>query len=42
MKLCRELGGMTLEQMLSNMSSSEYSTWKAFFVLEEEEQKKRR
>lgn len=40
--LCRELGGMTVFEMLDRMSATEINHWAAFFKLENEEIEKRR
>jgi hypothetical protein len=37
MELCRELGGMTLEEMLDRMSSIELVQWRALSEIEKEE-----
>jgi hypothetical protein len=37
MSLCRELGGMTVCEMLDRMSASELVYWTAFYKLEQEE-----
>jgi hypothetical protein len=38
MELARQLGGMTLEEMLDRISSNELVMWKALYELEKEEQ----
>ena len=38
MSLCKTLGGMTFEEMLIRMSSSEVNQWKAYCYLDNEEQ----
>jgi len=36
-QLCRELGGMTVGEMLERISSEEITYWYALYLLEEEE-----
>lgn len=33
MRLCRELGGMTLEEMMQRMSAAEFTLWCAEYEL---------
>jgi hypothetical protein len=37
MRLCKELGGMTLEEMLNRMSGNEMAEWQAYYLLEHRE-----
>jgi hypothetical protein len=37
MQLARELGGMTLEEMLERMSSAEILMWMALYAIEDED-----
>lgn len=42
MTLCRTLGGMTVEEMLDRISSSELVQWHALYEIEAEEEEFRR
>lgn len=37
MRLCKDLGGMTLNEMLGRMSGNELSMWQAYYLLEHRE-----
>jgi hypothetical protein len=37
MQLAHHLGGMTVSELMTRMSSEELTLWQAFFILEDEE-----
>ena len=40
MRICRDIGGMTLEEMMRRMSAAEYTLWCAEYELEAAERAK--